>query len=88
MSNSYSRNEPAMRLSPEQCRAARRLLNWFRVRLGCRSNVSEHSIHNFEENLRVLPADKLEAIRAALEAADVEFTNGDQPGVRLRTGKT
>jgi hypothetical protein len=23
------------------------------------------------------------ALRAALEAADVEFTNGDQPGVRL-----
>ena len=26
----------------------------------------------------------LAAIRAALEAAGVEFTNGDQPGVRLR----
>jgi hypothetical protein len=28
--------------------------------------------------------DKLATIRAALEAAGVEFTNGDQPGVRLR----
>jgi hypothetical protein len=27
--------------------------------------------------------DKLAAIRAALEAAGVEFTNGNQPGVRL-----
>jgi transcriptional regulator with XRE-family HTH domain len=27
------------------------------------------------------------AIRAALEAAGVEFTNGDQPGVRLRKSK-
>ena len=27
----------------------------------------------------------LAAIRAALEAAGVEFTNGDAPGVRLRT---
>ena len=26
------------------------------------------------------------AIRAALEAGGVEFTNGDQPGVRLRKG--
>jgi hypothetical protein len=29
-------------------------------------------------------ADALAAIRAALEAAGVEFTDGDQPGVRLR----
>ena len=29
---------------------------------------------------------KLAAIRAALVAAGVEFTNGDQPGVRLRKG--
>jgi hypothetical protein len=29
----------------------------------------------------------LTAIRAALEAAGVEFTNGDQPGVRLRKSK-
>jgi hypothetical protein len=28
----------------------------------------------------------VDAIRAALEAAGVEFTNGEQPGVRMRTG--
>jgi hypothetical protein len=28
----------------------------------------------------------LDAIRAALEAAGIEFTNGDGPGVRLRKG--
>jgi hypothetical protein len=28
----------------------------------------------------------LAAIQHALEAAGVEFTNGDQPGVRLRKG--
>jgi hypothetical protein len=26
----------------------------------------------------------VEAIRAAIDAAGVEFTNGDQPGVRLK----
>jgi hypothetical protein len=30
----------------------------------------------------------LDDLRAALEAAGVEFTDGDQPGVRLRKGGT
>jgi transcriptional regulator with XRE-family HTH domain len=75
-------------ISPEQSRAARRLLNWSMVRLGGRSNVSESTIRNFEEGLRVLPANYIAAIRAALEAAGVEFTNGDQPGVRMRKGRS
>ena len=29
-------------------------------------------------------ADRLQAVRAALEAAGVEFANDDAPGVRLR----
>jgi DNA-binding MurR/RpiR family transcriptional regulator len=29
----------------------------------------------------------VDAIRAALEAAGVEFTNGDEPGVKLRKAK-
>ena len=74
-------------LSPEQSRAARRLLNWSMIRLGSRSNLSESTIRNFEEGLRVLPANDLAAVRAALEAAGVEFTNGEQPGVRLRKEK-
>jgi hypothetical protein len=38
------------------------------------------------ESERVVPIsdDSISAIRNALEAAGVEFTNGDQPGVRLR----
>ena len=38
------------------------------------------------ESQREVPIsdDAMEAIQAALEAAGVEFTNGDQPGVRLR----
>jgi transcriptional regulator with XRE-family HTH domain len=73
-----------MTLLPEQSRAARRLLNWSRVRLAGRSNLSESAIRNFEESLRAPSVDKLAAIRAALEAAGVEFTNGMRPGVRLR----
>jgi transcriptional regulator with XRE-family HTH domain len=71
-------------LSPEQSRAARRLLNWSRIRLGCRSNVSETTINKLEEGLCVPSVDKLAAIRAVLEAAGVDFTNGDQTGVRVK----
>jgi transcriptional regulator with XRE-family HTH domain len=73
-------------LSPEQSRAARRLLNWSQVRLASRANLSENAIRNFEESLRAISVDKLAAIRAALEAAGVEFTNGEQSGVRLKKG--
>lgn len=44
----------------------------------------------FSDKLRVAACDHrrrprtLDAIRVALEAAGVEFTNGDAPGVRLR----
>lgn len=71
-------------LSPEQTRAARRLLDWSAIRLAARSNLGEGTIRKFEEGLCAPSVDKLAAIRAALEAAGVEFTNGARPGVRLR----
>jgi hypothetical protein len=47
------------------------------------AKVSPDTIARLErgEELRERTVD---AIRSALEAAGVEFTNGDQPGVRLR----
>ena len=43
--------------------------------------------HNFRADGASMPRQaSLDAIRAALEAAGIEFTNGDGPGVRLRTG--
>ena len=47
-----------MRISPQQSRAARRLLNWSMVRLASRSNLTEGAIRNFEESLRALSVDK------------------------------
>ena len=72
---------------PEQSRAARRLLNWSRIRLAGRSSVSETTISKFEEGLCVPSVDKPAAIRAALEAAGIEFTNGEEPGVRMKSFK-
>ena len=48
--------------------------------------VTEHG-HRFESGRGGLRERTVDAIRAALEAAGVEFTNEDQPGVRLRKEK-
>jgi transcriptional regulator with XRE-family HTH domain len=73
-----------MTISPQQSRAARGLLDWSQTELGVRANLSESTIRDFEKGRRVPAINNLTAIRGALEAAGVEFTNGDQPGVRLR----
>jgi transcriptional regulator with XRE-family HTH domain len=73
-----------MTISPEQSRAARGLMDWSQTELGVRANLSESTIRDFEKGRRVPTVNNLAAVRAALEAAGVEFTNGDQPGVRLR----
>ena len=42
------------------------------------------TIVDFERSRRTVSPDAEAAILRALEAAGVEFTNGEQPGVRLR----
>ena len=70
-------------MSPDQSRAARGLLDWSQAELAARSNLSESTIRDFEKGRRVPSINNLAAIRRALEAAGVEFIDGDQPGVRL-----
>jgi transcriptional regulator with XRE-family HTH domain len=69
-----------------QSRAARALLNWSRSDLAERSKVSMATLADFEGEKRQPYERTLEDIRAALEAAGVEFIpeNGGGPGVRLR----
>jgi ribosome-binding protein aMBF1 (putative translation factor) len=78
-------------MTPDQLRAARALLGWSQMQLGLRSDTSIHVVRTFEQTGWVMTVqrrpdltDPLAAIRAALEAAGVEFTNGDVPGVQLR----
>jgi transcriptional regulator with XRE-family HTH domain len=79
----YGRRIP-MSLTPEQSRAARGLLDWSQAQLASQSNLSESTVRDFEKGRRIPSVNNLTAIQKALEAAGVEFTNGDQPGVRLR----
>ncbi len=70
-------------VTPGQCRAARGLLAWNQQELAQRARVGIVTVHQFEVGLSQPRRATLDVIRRAFEAAGVEFTNGDQPGVRL-----
>jgi transcriptional regulator with XRE-family HTH domain len=71
-------------VKPAQVRMARAALNWSLQQLSEAAGVHRNTISNFETGRYAGEPATLEAISTALEAAGVEFTNGDQPGVRLR----
>ncbi len=80
-------------MTPDQMKAARALLGWGLKRLAARSGTSVQMVTVFEQTGRVVslnsisrtvPVDVVAAVRTALEQAGVVFTNGDQPGVKLR----
>jgi transcriptional regulator with XRE-family HTH domain len=60
------------------------MLNMSREDLAAKSKVGERTISDFEAGRRQPIAATLSALRAALEKAGVIFTNGDEPGVKLR----
>ncbi len=74
-------------MSPDQCRAARAFLTWSQQELARRAKVGLSTVRDFEARRRKPIANNLSAIKGALEAAGIEFTNGDVPGVRLRKRK-
>jgi hypothetical protein len=73
-------------ITSELIRAARALLRWEQRHLAEASSVSLPTIKRLEAKPGILVAHSstVAALRGAFEAAGVEFTNGDQPGVRLR----
>ena len=80
-------------MTPTQCREARALLKWSRDRLAANCEESRRTVERYENYGRVPPRsrirgdiDPIAVIRAAFEAAGVEFIeiNGDARGVRLR----
>jgi hypothetical protein len=73
-------------ITSELVRAARALLRWEQRHLAEASSVSLPTIKRLEVKPGILVAHNstVAALRRAFEAAGIEFTNGDQPGVRLR----
>lgn len=74
-----------MNLCPEQCRAARGLLNWSQEQLATLSGVSRSTIKDFECHRHALHRATEALVVKALEAAGVRLLSGDGggPGVQL-----
>jgi hypothetical protein len=78
----------AAMLTGAQIRAARALLRWSGERLAEECGLSWGTIQIAEKTDGVpnMMARNLQAIQVALEKGGVEFTNDDEPGVKLRKG--
>jgi transcriptional regulator with XRE-family HTH domain len=74
------------KMTPSQCRAARGLLEITQSELATAADLGLSTIVDFEKRRRVVSVEAVDAIRAALERAGIEFIdqNGGGPGVRLR----
>jgi transcriptional regulator with XRE-family HTH domain len=72
-------------ISPAQIRAARQLANLSQADIARATGLSLPTIKRVESEREVSVSDEAQtAVRRALEAAGVEFTNGGEPGVKLR----
>lgn len=73
-------------MTPAQCRAARGLISVTQTELAKAAGLGQSTVIDFEKERRVVSDQAIAAIRAALEAAGVEFidANGGGAGVRLR----
>jgi len=72
-----------MRIVGEQVAAARKLLRMTQIDLATATGLTQWTIINFEGGKNVRP-ETIEAIREALLARGIVFTNGGEPGVKLR----
>jgi DNA-binding XRE family transcriptional regulator len=69
-----------MPITPDQCRAARALLDWTQDELAERAEVSRSTVRGFEGRQHELHRATAAAIRRALEAAGVELLDADASG--------
>ncbi|WP_307726155.1 helix-turn-helix domain-containing protein [Sinorhizobium fredii] len=68
-------------MKPSQCRAARALLDWTQPQLATAAGLGLSTVVDFEKERRAVSAEATAAMRAALEAAGIEFINGT--GVKM-----
>jgi len=71
-------------ITPAQCRGARAMIGMAQPDLAKAAQVGLSTVSNFEQGKSVPIAKNMADMIAALEAAGVEFTNGGEPGVKLK----
>jgi transcriptional regulator with XRE-family HTH domain len=73
-------------ITGDQIRAGRALVRWSARELAEKAGLSLPTVQRLEtaNGVPATSVKTLTSIKAALEHAGVEFTNGDTPGVRLR----
>ena len=63
------------------------MLGWSQTELARAADLSLPTVKRYETAGAAVSEDAVAKIRRALEAAGVTFTNGDEPGVKLRKRK-
>lgn len=73
-------------LTPEQCRAARGLLDWSQQQLAEASKLHRKTVVAFERASPAIEERTVDDLKEALEKGGVVFIpeNGEGPGVRLK----
>ena len=74
-------------ITGEQCREARRLLGLSQLDLALDASTNPETIVVLEKETRPVRRTTRLKVRATLESAGVEFTDGVVPGVRLRDAR-
>jgi transcriptional regulator with XRE-family HTH domain len=71
-------------ITGEQVKAARKLLGWSQEALAFESGLNQSTVAHFETGKSRPSVLSVTTVQRALEAAGVEFTNGEHPGVRMK----
>ena len=71
-------------MTPAQCRAARSLLDWTQLKLAEAARIGTSIVTSFERSGRAVAAGAVHTMQHTLEAAGIEFLDGEEPGVQLK----
>jgi transcriptional regulator with XRE-family HTH domain len=71
-------------MTPAQCRAARALLGITQSQLARAAKLGLSTVVDFEKERRIVSDESIEAIKDALRRAGIEFTDGNEEGLRIK----
>jgi transcriptional regulator with XRE-family HTH domain len=74
-----------MTITSDQVKTARRVLGWTQSQLAVDAGISPATVSRFERGSHISGWIVSEILKALVDAG-VEFTNGGEPGVKLRKG--